>query len=339
MAFEVLGNGVLWRGDGETVRIEAWGRGIRVRAAVMAEIRDADFALLDDVPTAGVVRVDGNAATITAGGTTVVAEEEVAYHWSAGFHRDRLRLRFQDADGRVVLEEIGDGGALMLRAREYRPSAFGGAALRARFASDPDEHIAGMGLYQQPFVDLKGTTLELAHRNSQTSVPFLQSSSGYGFLWNNPATGAATFGRNYTEWTSEAADQLDYWVTVGATPREISDAYAGVTGRPPMMPEHGLGFWQCKLRYWNQEQLLEVAREHHRRGIPLDVIVADFFHWQWMGDYSFEEEFWPDPGAMVRELKELGVELMVSVWPQVSPNSDNFLPLQKENLLVKTRTG
>ena len=36
MAFEVLGNGVLWRGDGETVRIEAWGRGIRVRAAVMA---------------------------------------------------------------------------------------------------------------------------------------------------------------------------------------------------------------------------------------------------------------------------------------------------------------
>lgn len=140
MAFEVLGNGVLWRGDGETVRIEAWGRGIRVRAAVMAEIRDADFALLDDVPTAGVVRVDGNAATITASGTTVVAEEEVAYHWSAGFHRDRLRLRFQDADGRVVLEEIGDGGALMLRAREYRPSAFGGAALRARFASDPDEY-------------------------------------------------------------------------------------------------------------------------------------------------------------------------------------------------------
>jgi alpha-D-xyloside xylohydrolase len=190
MAFEVLGNGILWRGDGETVRIEAWGRGIRVRAAVMAEIRDVDFALLDDIPTAGFARVEGAVATVTAGGTTVVAEEETAYHWSAGFHRDRLRLRFQDAEGRVVLEEIGDGGALMLKAREYRPSAFGGAALRARFASDPDEHIAGMGLYQQPFVDLKGTTLELAHRNSQTSVPFLQSSSGYGFLWTSSTTGS-----------------------------------------------------------------------------------------------------------------------------------------------------
>ena len=27
-----------------------------------------------------------------------------------------------------------------------------------------------------------------------------------------------------------------------------------------MMPEYGLGFWQCKLRYQTQEELLEVAR-------------------------------------------------------------------------------
>ena len=39
------------------------------------------------------------------------------------------------------------------------------------------------------------------------------------------------------------------------------------------MPEHGLGFWQCKLRYQTQEEVLQVAREYHRRGIPVDVIV------------------------------------------------------------------
>jgi len=65
-------------------------------------------------------------------------------------------------------------------------------------------------------------------------------------------------------------------VTAGDTPADISRSYADATGHAPMMPEHGLGFWQCKLRYWNQEQLLEVAREHKRRGLPLDVIVADF---------------------------------------------------------------
>ena len=46
-----------------------------------------------------------------------------------------------------------------------------------------------MGQYQQPYLDVKGADLELAHRNSQASVPFMLSSLGYGFLWNNPAVG------------------------------------------------------------------------------------------------------------------------------------------------------
>ena len=52
-----------------------------------------------------------------------------------------------------------------------------------------------MGQYQQDDLDLKYTTLELAHRNSQASVPFVLSSLGYGFLWHNPAIGQVTFGK------------------------------------------------------------------------------------------------------------------------------------------------
>jgi alpha-D-xyloside xylohydrolase len=69
------------------------------------------------------------------------------------------------------------------------------------------------------------------------------------------------------------------------------------------------------------------------------VIVADFFHWPKMGDFRFEEEFWPDPAAMCAELKEMGVELMVSVWPQVSLESENFREFKKDNLLVRTERG
>nr|WP_241744160.1 TIM-barrel domain-containing protein [Cellulosimicrobium arenosum] len=196
-----------------------------------------------------------------------------------------------------------------------------------------------MGQYQQHVLDLKGSTFELAHRNSQASVPFVLSSAGYGFLWNDPAIGRATFARNRTEWYAETTRQLDYWVTAGETPAAITRAYADATGHAPMMPERGLGFWQCKLRYWNADQLLEVAREHRRRGLPLDVIVADFFHWPRMGDYRFEDEFWPDPAATVDELRDLGVELMVSVWPQVSLESENYSHLRRENLLVRAERG
>ena len=58
--------------------------------------------------------------------------------------------------------------------------------------------IYGMGQYQQPYLNLKGCILELAQRNSQASVPFALSSKGYGMLWNNPAVGKVTFGKNLT---------------------------------------------------------------------------------------------------------------------------------------------
>ena len=116
-----------------------------------------------------------------------------------------------------------------------------------------------------------------------------------------------------TDWYAASTKQMDYWITAGDTPDEIEQAYGRAVGTTPMMPEYGLGFWQCKLRYWNQEQLLSVARKYHEKKIPVDVIVCDFFHWPKMGDFRFEEEFFPDPDAMVKELKEMGMELMVSL--------------------------
>ncbi len=40
-----------------------------------------------------------------------------------------------------------------------------------------------------------------------------------------------------------------------------------------------------------------------------------------MGDWKFDPASWPDPAAMVQELDELGVKVMVSVWPTVNPHS------------------
>ena len=340
MTFAATSTGFVWRGGGETVQVDAWGRGIRVRAVRGGEPEDRDHALLADSATAPQeTSVSGAVARLSTGKTVVVAEEEEYYDWSTGFGTSRLHLRFEDANGTRLLEDIGDGGALKLTPREYRDRDGRGTSLRVCFQSHPDERLVGMGMYQQEMLDLKGSTLELAHRNSQSSVPFVLSSHGYGFLWNLPAVGRVVFGTNRTEWHAELAPQVDYWVVAGDTPLDIADAYADATGRAPMMPEYGLGFWQSRLRYWNQDQLLEVAREYRRREIPLDVIVADFFHWPEMGDWRFEDEFWPDPTAMVDELRDLGVELMVSVWPQVSAGSENFARLRDENMLVTTRRG
>lgn len=71
-----------------------------------------------------------------------------------------------------------------------------------------------------------------------------------------------------------------------------------------MMPEYAMGFWQCKLRYQTQEELLEVAREYKHRNLPISVIVVDFFHWP-MQVAEFDPTYWPDPDAMIKELKDM----------------------------------
>ena len=117
-------------------------------------------------------------------------------------------VKFYNAQGKELLREYSRNrrdlfaencSALEVEAREFRPLLGGDYQLTARFESlDPEERIYGMGQYQQPYLNLKGTDLELAQRNSQASVPFFLSSRGYGFLWNNPAVGRAVFGKNIT---------------------------------------------------------------------------------------------------------------------------------------------
>ena len=181
--------------------------------------------------------------------------------------------------------------------------------------------------------------IDLLQCNTEVTIPFLISNRGYGFLWNNPAVGRVELGNNATRWVAEATAQVDYWVTVGDTPVEIVEHYADATGHAPMLPEWAAGFWQSKLRYSTQDELLSVAREYKRRNLPLAVIVLDFFHWTVQGDWRFDPSKFPDPAAMVRELESMGVRLMVSIWPTVNPLSRNFGEMTQRGLLVDSERG
>ncbi|ULO09019.1 glycoside hydrolase family 31 protein [Paenibacillus sp. 19GGS1-52] len=330
--YQRVGNQLIWQGNGETLCIEPWGKdSFRVRSAMMGEIIDTDFALLAQEVCEVEIGIDGSEAFIRNGNIKAVLKQN---DWTKN-----CLVSYYNQEGRLLLQELDGHGCLNLSARKFKPIIGGDFRLTASFESDDTEKLYGMGQYQQDILNLKYCNLELAHRNSQASVPFVLSSLGYGLLWHNPAVGRASFGRNVTEWVAESTKQLDYWITAGDTPASIQANYANATGHVPMMPEYGLGFWQCKLRYWNQEQLLEVAREYKRRGLPIDVIVCDFFHWPKMGDFRFEEEFFPDPKAMADELKSMGIELMVSVWPQIDLESENFAEMRQKNLLVKPEMG
>ena len=325
------------RYQGETLCVEAWGENsLRVRAVQYGiPLEGRDGALLEKADIRPRITIEGDGARIINGNITAVIEKSG-------------KLVFYNQKGDLLLEEFArnrrdvtgkDCSALEILGRELKGIPGGDYQLTARFEAREGEKFFGMGQYQQSFHDLKGCTLELAQRNSQASVPFVTSSRGYGFLWNNPAIGEATFGKNITLWKALSTKGLDYWITAGDTPAQIHRAYMEATGKPPMMPEYGLGFWQCKLRYRTQEELLSVAREYKRRNLPIDVIVIDFFHWPLQGDWDFDREYWPDPEAMIKELDEMGIALMVSIWPTVDQASKSYAEMNDRGLLVHADRG
>ncbi len=349
MIFSEERGALICRHAGETLRIEPWGKdALRVRATCFPTFSGNDWALLETA---------GDSSSVISYTTETKREGDGSFreYPLASIRNGRITatvnhagvLRFYRHDVLFLQEYYRNYGGsitkeshcLKTKSREWKAYPGGDYQLTVRFEANDSEMLFGMGQYQQRYLDLKGCILELAQKNSQTSVPFAVSSLGYGFLWNNPAVGKVSFGKNLTEWEALACKDMDYWITVADTPKQLLCNYTAVTGRAPMMPEVFMGFWQCKLRYRTQEEVLSVARRYASLGIHLDVIVIDFFHWTVQGDWKFDATYWPDPKAMIDELHRMGTKVMVSIWPSVDRRSENFTEMLERGLLMRTERG
>lgn len=326
----------------EIMEIRPWGAGLRVRATENHEFSQKDWAL--SIPVAskanGAISISGNQAIVKNGNIYAVITQygRIAFYNS----KDELLLKEYYRSWSYGTEDWADLDTIIMQrtaARSYRSVGGDHYRLTVRFEADEKERFYGMGQYQQPFLNLKGCTLELEQKNTQASVPYLISSKGYGLLWNNPAIGKAVLGANVTEFTAESSRQIDYWITAADTPAGLVEQYCDVTGKVPMMPDWAMGFWQCKLRYQTQEEVLHIAEEYRRRNVPLSVIVIDFFHWTQQGDWKFDPVYFPDPAGMIRKLHEMGIRVMVSIWPTVDRSSENYELMCDQDMLIRVNRG
>lgn len=314
--------------DYEVLKIEPWGRdSIRIRATRLNAIKDDWIsALLEQGEYLAEIGIHEAAASLRNGALLVNVST-------------RGELTFTNALTDQELLKEKPIHALSLPARHYADVRGNLFHIDACFEAYDDEHLYGLGQHQHGRLDQKGCVIELIQRNVEVSIPFLLSSRGYGFLWNNPAVGRVELGYNATRWVAEAAPQIDYWITAGNTPADILSNYAEATGHAPEFPEWAAGFWQSKLRYASQEELESVAREYRQRDLPLSVIVIDFFHWTRHGEWQFDSKYWPDPAGMVKHLEHVGVKVMISVWPTVSRLSVNYQEMWHKGYMVRNISG
>ena len=88
-------------------------------------------------------------------------------------------ITFLSPDGNPVLQEVG---------RQLTPSSIQGIdtyCATQKFYSPEDEHLFGLGQFQDGWLDVRGLTRRLTQVNTQIAIPMYVSNKKYGVLWNN----------------------------------------------------------------------------------------------------------------------------------------------------------
>ncbi len=323
MKIELKDNKIYMTRAGEAVCVSACGKNsIRFQAAPSGKLIEQNWTLMPQEVPAKVWEEEDKAVLETG-----TMRAELTHDGKLTYFRD----------GKQILREQPEM-TFNSGIRNYRNKGSHLWTVRISFEANENEHFYGLGHEPTDCFDLKGCTYDLRHLNAKCSMPYVYSTLGYGFLWNQPSTGRCELARNRTRWTSDSTRQVDY-VVIGGSPREVAGTLADLTGHAPMMPDWATGFWQCKLRYETQEQVLSVARRYKELGIPLSVIVIDYFHWTEQGDYRYDPKYWPDPRAMADELHKMGIRLMVSMWPTINEKSENYQTMLDNNMLIRTVSG
>ncbi|XJJ62362.1 glycoside hydrolase family 31 protein [Novosphingobium sp. BL-8H] len=250
----------------------------------------------------------------------------------------------------VSLSVTGADGTLLTRMNgwEMAPVTVNGEKtfkVGASFDAPQDEHYYGLGQNQEGTLDLRGRQIDCAHNydapaGETVCVPFMVTNKGYGIVWDNPARTTVWPGlHGSTRFQSQVGERVSFFVITGKTTDELYAGYAKLTGQTPLPPKAAFGLIQSKARYETQKELLDIANGYRQRGLPLDVMVLDWFYWSRMGQLDIDPTYFPDPKGMNDQLKAMGMRSIISVWPRFERESRYFDMLSAKGWLLKDKDG
>ncbi|GHV45177.1 alpha-xylosidase [Spirochaetia bacterium] len=186
-----------------------------------------------------------------------------------------------------------------------------------------------------------GTATQQAYKN----IPFYLSSRAYGVLVNSP-------GRVSFEIASEVVsavqfsvpgELIDYYIIAGDSLKDVIRNYTALTGRPALPPAWSFGLWLSTsfTTDYDEKTVNRFVDGMTERKIPLRVFHFDCF-WmkghQWV-DFEWDKEQFPDPAAMLRRLKQKGLNICIWINPYVAQKSPLFDECAAKGYLLKRANG
>ena len=196
-------------------------------------------------------------------------------------------------------------------------------------------------------MDLSGQTFFLKNQDGQgvnnrrtyKNIPFYLSSRMYGVFYHTTAHSKLSLAGVSTRSVEFMSDQalIDAFIIGGDTVEEILRGYRDLTGYPSMPPLWSFGVWMSRMTYFSADEVNAICDRLRKEHYPCDVIHLDtgWFKTDWLCEWKFNEERFPDPKKFVQDLLKKGFK--VSLWqlPYVAEDAEQIDEARKNNYICK----
>lgn len=212
------------------------------------------------------------------------------------------------------------------------------------FECKADECFAGTG-ERFAKMDLSGQTFFLKNQDGQgvnnrrtyKNIPFYVSSRMYGMFYHTCAHSKLSLAGVSTRSVEFLSDQamLDVFVIGGDSIEEIIRGYRDLTGYPSMPPLWSFGVWMSRMTYFSADEVNEICDRMRREHYPCDVIHLDtgWFKTDWLCEWKFNEERFPDPKGFIRGLKDKGFRVTLWQLPYVAEDAEQIDEARKNHYI------
>ncbi len=196
-------------------------------------------------------------------------------------------------------------------------------------------------------MDLSGQTFFLKNQDGQgvnnrrtyKNIPFYVSSRMYGVFYHTTAHSKLSLAGVSSRSVEFLSDQplVDAFLIGGNTVEEIIRGYRDLTGYPSMPPLWSFGIWMSRMTYFSADEVNGICDRLREEHYPCDVIHLDtgWFKTDWLCEWKFNKERFPDPTAFVQGLLKKGFK--VSLWqlPYVAENAEQIDEARQNNYICK----
>ena len=203
------------------------------------------------------------------------------------------------------------------------------------FKCTPNECFVGTGERFRK-MDLSGQTFQLKNQDGQgvnnrrcyKNIPFFMSSRMYGCFYHTSDYCKLSLADHSTRSVQFLNDHatLDVFLIGGKSPEQILHSYRMLTGFPQMPPLWSFGIWMSRMTYFSADEVENICDRLRQEHYPCDVIHLDtgWFRTDWLCEWKFNPERFPDPKGFVQHLKQNGFK--VSLWqlPYVAQGAEQL---------------